>query len=187
MRRRYVWILLASLVVACAQSSAKAATVERPALKLPSNPSTEDLCRARLFEEPLVPVGDQPNAAENAALANALAQFSRRAAHGDFSTLTQFLKNHPDSPWTAALLTVLGVEYYNNAYYSRALEAWREAWALGQNATNLQGKFLADRAVCELAGLYSRLGRMNDLEALLKSLEQRVFLGGATEANQHGA
>jgi len=70
---------------------------------------------------------------------------------------------------------------YNTAYYSRALEAWQEAWALGQKATDAKGKFLADRAVCELAGLYSRLGRMNELEALLKSVEKRMFIGGATE------
>jgi RHS repeat-associated protein len=186
MRTHIVSIFLVSVLGSWLQSSAtpaQATSAEptRPVLKLPANPSTEDLGRARIFEEPLVPVGNQQSALENAALAKALVEYSRRAAHDDFSALTQFLKNHPDSPWAAALLTVLGLEYYNSAYYSRALEAWREAWALGQNATNLQGKFLADRAACELAGLYSRLGRMNDLETLLKSLEQRVFLGGATE------
>jgi len=78
-------------------------------------------------------------------------------------------------------LTCLGIEYYNTAYYSARWAAWQEAWALGQQATDAKGEFLADRAVCELAGLYCRLGRMTELESLLKSIEKRVFIGGATE------
>src|SRR5262249_22639575 len=74
-----------------------------------------------------------------------------------------------------------GLEYYHTAYYSRALGAWEEAWALGQKATDAKGKLLGDRAVCELAGMYSRLGRMNELEVLLQSVEKRTFLGGASE------
>lgn len=141
----------------------------------------QEIYRARVFEEPLVPVGGEPGAAENAALVVALRQYASRTAPDDFDPLKQFLDAHPQSAWRAALLVNLGLEYYNTAFYSLALDAWREAWALSQNATNAQGRFLADRAVCELAGLYSRLGRMVELEALLKSVENRVFLGGATE------
>ncbi len=74
-----------------------------------------------------------------------------------------------------------GAGLLQHGILSRALEAWREAWALGLQATDARGKFLADRAACELAGLYSRLGRMEELEALLKSVERRVFIGGAAE------
>jgi hypothetical protein len=35
-----------------------------------------------------------------------------------------FLKRHPKSPWSAALFTGLGIEYY--AHYSLALDAWRQ-------------------------------------------------------------
>jgi len=151
------------------------------AVELSSVASPQEIFRARVFEEPLVPVGGEPTPAENAALAVALQAYSNRKGPDDFSAITGFLEKHPRSVWNAVLLTGLGLEYYKSAYYSLALEAWREAWALGQQANNLQGKFLADRAVCELAGLYSRLGRIDELEALLKSVEQRVFLGGATE------
>jgi RHS repeat-associated protein len=156
-------------------------TPYNPALEFSANPTTEEFLRARVFEEPLVPVGGKATADENAALGAALVEYSRRTTHDNFSSLTQFLKNNPDSVWKAALLTTLGIEYYKTAHYSRALDAWREAWALGQKATDAQGKFLADRAVCELAGLYSRLGRMDDLKVLLKSVEQRTFIGGASE------
>src|SRR5690348_5088703 len=110
MRRRCLWMFELGLVGAWAQPHTDAVAVALPALKLPANPSTEDLCRARLFEEPLVPIGGLPSADENAGLANALAQYSRRAAHDDYTTLTQFLTNHPTSPWSAALLTLLGLE-----------------------------------------------------------------------------
>ena len=150
-------------------------------LEFSASPTIQEIFRARVFEEPLVPIGGEPRAAENSALAAALLGYAKRSGPDDFSSLTTFLEKFPKSPWRAALLTDLGLDYYNTAHYSLALEAWREAWALGQKATDAKGKFLADRAVCELAGLYSRLGRMDELEALLKSVEKRVFIGGATE------
>ena len=127
-------------------------------LEFSANPTTQEISLARVFEEPLVPIGGEPTADENAALASALLGYAKRSGPDDFASLTAFLEKHPKSPWRAALLTGLGIEYYNTAYYSRALEAWQQSWALGQKATDAKGKFLADRAVCELAGLYSRLG-----------------------------
>jgi RHS repeat-associated protein len=150
-------------------------------LEFSANPTTQEISRARVFEEPLVPIGGEPSAEENAALASALLGYAKRSGPDDFTSLTDFLEKHPHSAWHAALLTCLGLEYYNTAYYSRALAAWEQAWSLGQQATDAKGKFLADRAACELAGMYSRLGRMNDLDALLKSIARRTFLGGASE------
>ncbi|MEO7678874.1 MAG: cysteine peptidase family C39 domain-containing protein, partial [Verrucomicrobiota bacterium] len=153
----------------------------KTALQFSAVPTTEEIFRAPLFAEPLVPIGSEPTTTENAALAGALRGYAERSSPDDFSSLTDFLTKYPQSPWRAALLTSLGLEYYNTAHYSLALEAWREAWSLGQKATDAPGEFLADRAVCELASLYSRLGRMTELEVLLKSVEQRIFLGGANE------
>jgi RHS repeat-associated protein len=153
----------------------------RPTLEFAASPTAKEISGARVFEEPLVPVGGEPTSAENGALATALQDYAKRHSPEDFSSLTNFLERYPQSVWNAGLLAGLGREYYNAGYYSQALDAWREAWALGRKATDGQGKFLADRAVCELAGLYSRLGRMDDLEALLKSVEQRTFIGGASE------
>src|SRR5439155_24491333 len=94
-----------------------------------------------------------------------------------FSRLIGFLEQHPASVWRAALLTGLGLEYYNTAHYSLSLQAWNEAWAAGQNATSAQGKALADRAGGELAYMYGRLGRMGELEAFLQSVAGRSFVG----------
>jgi hypothetical protein len=111
----------------------------------------------------------------------ALLGYAKRSGPDDFSSLTGFLEKHPRSPWRAALLTDLGLEYYNTAHYSLALEAWEKAWPLAKDATDLKGKAIADRAAGELAYMYARLGRMTELEALLKSVESRTFVGAATE------
>jgi hypothetical protein len=115
----------------------------------------------------MVPVGGEPSAKENQSLALALQEYSRRSRPDDLSALTRFLERHASSPWKSALLSSMGVEYYKTAHYSLALEAWKEAWSLGQRATDSPGRFAADDTLCELAQLYSRLGRMNDLAALL--------------------
>src|SRR5262245_15121358 len=74
------------------------------ALEFPARPATQEIVRARIFEEPLVPVGGEPTSDENAALAAALVEYSRRGMADDFSSLTRFLEGHTHSPWKAALL-----------------------------------------------------------------------------------
>jgi RHS repeat-associated protein len=158
------------------------------ALGFTANPTELELFRARVFQEPLVPIGRESTAPENADLAAALLTYSQRTSPDDFSSLAAFLEEHPDSPWRAALLTGLGLEYYNTAYYSRALAAWSEAWLLAQDATDAKGKAIGDRAVGELIALQARLGHMPELENLLKSIEGRPLAGPATErvANARG-
>ena len=153
-------------------------------LEFSANPTTQEIYRARVFEEPLVPIGGEPTADENAALAAALLGYAKRSGPDDFASLTGFLEKHPQSPWRAALLTCLGLEYYNTAHYSLALDAWENAWAHSKDAKdakNARGKAIADRAVGELAFMYARIGRMTELEALLISVEARGFVGAATE------
>jgi RHS repeat-associated protein len=146
-----------------------------------AQPATQEISRLRIFEEPLVPIGGEPSPLENAALSVALREYSKRKSPDDFSSLTGFVEKHPQSAWNAALLTSLGTEYYNTAHYSQAIEAWAKAWEFSRNTTEPQAKVIADRAAGELAFMYARLGRMEELEALLKSVEGRTFIGPATE------
>ncbi|MEO6034167.1 MAG: hypothetical protein ABIQ35_02815, partial [Verrucomicrobiota bacterium] len=150
-------------------------------LAFPSNPKPEDFFRARVFEEPLVAIGEEPGPKENTALALALTGYNNRSGPDDFASVTKFLESHPKSAWRAAVLTGLGTEYFNTAHYSLALAAWSEAWALTKNTTDPKGKVIADRAAGELAYMYGRLGQMQELETLLKSVEGREFVGSATE------
>lgn len=177
---------MAQLVLGCAFAASSAPSplplgTNGLMMAFSPSPTALEISSAVVFEESLVPIGGEPTAAENAALANALTRYSSRATPDDFSHLTEFLEQHPRSPWRASLLTGLGLHYYDAAYYSLALEAWREAWSLGRQATDARGKFLADRAVCELAHMLTSLGRMEELEALLDSVAKRPFIGGAAE------
>jgi RHS repeat-associated protein len=153
----------------------------RTSLFFSANPTTQELFRAHVFQEPLVVVGGEPTAAENSALAGALLDYSKRSEPDDFSALTDFLAGHPQSPWAAALLTDLGFEYYNTAHYSLAIDAWSQAWALAKNATDRKALALVDRAFGELIHMDSRLGRMDEIEMLLKSAAKHPMLGPAAQ------
>jgi RHS repeat-associated protein len=143
-------------------------TPPKTALEFSPNPTVEEISRARVFQEPLVPIGGEPTADENVALAGALLAYAKRDGPDDFASLTGFLEQYPGSPWRAALLTGLGFEYYNTAHYSLALEAWSNALQQGGKPTNVESMVVLARAREELALLYARLGRMTELEALLK-------------------
>jgi RHS repeat-associated protein len=148
---------------------------------LPAQSTPRDIFMARLFEEPLVPIGTDPTESDTTALATALLAYSKRSSPDDFSSLTGFLQAYPKSSWKVALLTNLGLEYYHTGHYSKTLEVWRQAWELGKGATESNGKVLVDRAVGELAQMYARLGLMTELSTLLQSIETRTFSGPATE------
>ena len=84
-------------------------------LEFSPTPTTQEIFRARVFEEPLVPIGGDPNAVENGALAAALVGYSKRTSPDDFASLTGFLAQYSKSPWRAALLLGLGLEHKTKA------------------------------------------------------------------------
>src|ERR1700730_370621 len=90
----------------------KSIPIVETSLHFPPNPTPQDIFLARVFEEPLVPIGAEPTPAENAAFAAALLAYSKDFDPDDFSSLTGFLEEHPKSPWNTALLTNLGLVYY---------------------------------------------------------------------------
>jgi YD repeat-containing protein len=149
--------------------------------ELPLSATSDDIFLTPLFEEPLVPIGAESQPEENEALITALKSYSKRFDPTDVSSITGFLECYPKCTWNASLLMNLGLEYYHTGRYSKVLEAWTQAWQLARTATNLKGKAIADRVCGELAYMYARLGRMMELEALLKSVEGRAFSGPATE------
>jgi RHS repeat-associated protein len=153
----------------------------RTSLAFSANPTTQELFRARVFQEPLVVVGSEPTAAENSALAAALLDYSKRSGPDDFSALTGFLQGHPQSPWAAALLTDLGLEYYNTTHYSLAIEAWSSAWSFAGKANDAKSVALVSRAFGELIKMDSRLGRMDEVERLLNSVGNHPLAGPAAQ------
>jgi hypothetical protein len=90
-------------------------------------PTVSEISKARVFDEPLIPVGGLPESSDNKALAAALTAYSCRTKQDDFSSLSGFLTRFPDSAWSASLLLHLGTEYYNYGYRTRAVDAWEQA------------------------------------------------------------
>ena len=150
-------------------------------LRFSPRPTVSEISNARVFDEPLLCIGGEPSVEENKALADALVDYSYRTNRDDFSSLTGFLARFPESAWTGSLLLHLGTEYYNYGYYSKAMEAWEQAWQQFKNADDPKGKAQADRALGELARMYSKLGRMQDLMELLNSTANRPLSGPGTQ------
>src|SRR5687767_13118612 len=75
--------------------------------KEPKVETTRQITFGRWFSEPLRPIRS-PTELENEALLQGLSKFGARKERDDFSGLTKFLTEHPDSVWAAALLTNLG-------------------------------------------------------------------------------
>ena len=111
-----------------------------PAVQAPStypafsnNPSDQEIFRARVFAEPLLPIGVS-SGVENKALAKALLAFLHRASNDDVSALLAFLEEHPQSVWKGSLLLSLGQVYRKTGYFSKALEAWEGGWDLAKGS-----------------------------------------------------
>ena len=67
-----------------------------------------------MFAEPLIPVGRAPTAAENRQLAAALRSHGKRPVLDEFAHLEQFVRDHPDSPWTPSVQFSLGMDEINS-------------------------------------------------------------------------
>jgi len=142
---RYSVILSFSLVIAMSVEATEKAnrnlpqgTSPKTGLEFSMKPTVQEIFRARVFEEPLVPIGSEPSAEENTAITATLPGYAKCSGPDDFASLTGFLEKYPQSPWRAALLTCLGLEYCNTAHYSLALGAWEKAWPLAKDATDLK-------------------------------------------------
>jgi RHS repeat-associated protein len=150
-------------------------------LAFSAQPTTDEICQARVFEEPLMTTGGEATQEENTALAAALLAFANRTNTDDFSALTAYLASASNQHWRCSLLFSLGLEYFNTGYYSKAIESWEEAWSLLQTESGGPSKRLADRTLSELLKMHSRIGDYDRLEELLRNTENRTLAGSSTE------
>jgi RHS repeat-associated protein len=151
----------------------------RPAFS--AEPTVEEIFRARVFEEPLVPVGAVPNPSETKALAAAINAYLDEGGGESLSAMRRFLEQHPSSPWRASVLAGSGVVYRRTGHFSRALAAWEEAWTLTRASTEPRAKAIGDGVVGHLFELNARLGRFDVLERLFQEIDGRDIRGAATE------
>jgi RHS repeat-associated protein len=177
-------VLMIALV--CVVSETRAANAPISVLRFSAQPTEEEIAHARVFDEPLLAIGGKPSAEESRALADAMSAYAARTNFDDLSSFGNFLDRFPNSAWTGSLLLHLGTEYYNYGYYSKALDAWEQAWQVLKTSDDPKGKAQADRALGELAKMYSKLGRMAELSNLLSSGTNRPLTGPGTQLI-HGA
>lgn len=145
-----------------------------------ANPTDEEIFRVHIFEEPLVPVEGEKNDEDNAAFVSALATFYQRTSQDDFAVLETFLNEYPESRWQGSLLTNLGIVYRKTGYYTKAMDAWQQAWDAMKNDSARRVKDLADRALVELLSIQAWVGRYPEMESLLEEVQDRVLTGPAS-------
>lgn len=148
------------------------------------HPSEQELFRARVFAEPLVPVGGRPNDDENRALADAVTAYLRSGDNESLKPFESFLGQHPDTPWKASLLTNLATVCRRAGYFSRALDLWRQAWDLSKESSETYGRAVADHAVGELMDTNLMFGRAPELRRISDEVGERDVRGTADQRVQ---
>jgi RHS repeat-associated protein len=150
---------------------------------LPARPSRSQLQALRLDGLVLtaVPNTGDKSGREEEKLAAALKAFSARKNPHDASALETFLSENPASPWTPALRVTCGSRMYYQGRFSEALECFEKAWHALKDSEDPAVRAASVSAAAELAGLYARLGRMEELRNVLKEVEGRPISGPDTE------
>ncbi len=182
MKVQTTWI--AVLLGAVAMMSLPGTSAAQSLINVATGPSAPAaLLHLGHFAEPLVATA-RTTSEEDDALRRAVAAYEQRRRPDDLSSLTTYVREYPHSGWTPALLTNIGLSSLHYGYFSRALDAWQQAWREGRAAEGPEANALVDRAVGELARLYANLGHMERLAALFGEIGDRPISGSATEAVQ---
>ena len=145
-------------------------------------PTTAELMRARVFEEPLLALGaNAPSPEENRELAGLLMSYLTAGVPDGTRDLERFVADRVDSPWRASLMTNLGSVWRRTGYFSKAYNAWQAAWQMTKAYTDQHGRAVADKALGEFVELSARLGHYDELTVLFQEIKGRNIRGAATE------
>ncbi|MDE3155354.1 MAG: peptidase C39, bacteriocin processing, partial [Acidobacteriota bacterium] len=148
-------------------------------LALPSRPTDQDLERARIFSEPLVPMPRPTSPDEDAALGRAIMAYAGTHRSEMVAPLIAFLVRYPESAWGPSLQANLGTVYRANGYLSRALAEWKDAWDEAKTETEPQAKAVADFALGQYLHLSSQVGHSKEVATALKEIAGRRITGSA--------
>lgn len=152
-----------------------------PSTAVNDSVSITAISHIKAFEEPLQPIGGVPTLAENKALWQALVAYQRGGSAESVVPIVSYLETYPGSSWNASLLLDLGLTYRRTGYFTHALDTLEKGWQLSKSDQTLEGRRVADRIVCELIELNSRLGRMDRLKELYAEIDHRPLVGPASE------
>ena len=141
-------------------------------------PTERELRAARVFPEPLIPLGTS-SPAENTALAAAITRYASAGRLFDVAPFTEFLQQQPSSVWRASLQASLGGLHRASGYYTRALRAWDEAWTLSKDDTSVAGRAVADLTAGQALDMLASMGRVGGLDRWLERTKDRPIAGPA--------
>jgi hypothetical protein len=143
---------------------------EIPKEHLPENFTDADVFRLRAFSEPLVADRRVAFEEERAAFLKAINDY---LSDKGSERLEEFLRDWPESRWTAALEHNLGLLKYREGFFTAAMSYWQNAWERAKDSEDPRLRALANQALAELAGMQARLGRIEVLRPLLGILKGR--------------
>jgi RHS repeat-associated protein len=93
--------------------------------------------------------------------------------------IEEFTQRFPRSRWRPVIELNLGHYSFSKGRFSKALGHFREAYGLAKSDDTKEGRHIAAAAAAQLSRMYARLGRMEDLDPLLKEAS-RIESNGAT-------
>lgn len=144
-------------------------------------PTDEELTRARVFGEPLIPEAGETNPAENQALAQAIRTYLYGGDSEALEPLEGVVTSFPQSRWRVAVQANVGSWYRRKGYFTRAQRNLTEAWRLGKSSDTEGVRRLAEFAAGELMLIHMQFGQVDPLEALTAEFEGRELSGRITE------
>ena len=142
-------------------------------------PTADAIRQARIFTEPLVPVGGEPGEEDTAALARALEQFAAGRGAGRGRVFEAFLMAHPDTTWRASVSAGLASILWSEGYFSKAAGYWDQAWQLAKDATDPAGRAVADYAIGEWLDKTIMFGNVTAVQQKLQEVGAREVRGPA--------
>jgi RHS repeat-associated protein len=146
-----------------------------------TNPADGEFFYVTVLPEPLVPSKPGRTEIESNALASALLAFYKKTAADDVSMLLEFLKAFPGSRWEAAIQLNLGIIYRKTGHFSDSISAWKRAWELARGSKEQKISAVGHRAIAELSTLYSWIGEVDEIEAILEETAGGDFIGMSAE------
>lgn len=148
-----------------------------PTPTLAEHPSDAELGAIALFPEPLRPVPGVSSDEETEALAAAIGDDSEDDR--GIGAIERFASAYPHSRWAPGIHYNLGTISYQAGYFQDALMHWKAAWDLAKTGEDGTSQEIANQALAEYARMNARLGRMDELQALLAEAKPRTFMGDA--------
>jgi len=140
--------------------------------------TTAAIRRARVFDEPLIPVGE-PTAEDNRAVAQVLQSVAALSPDQQALRIEAFLRDSPSLPWRASLLANTATLFASEGYYSKAAAMWQSAWDLTRDAADSGPTSIADYVVGEWATQMMSFGQTEQMGTLFAALEGRNVRGTA--------